>query len=369
MKIYKVGGFVRDSLLKIPSSDCDYVVVGSTIEEMLSLGFIQVGKSFPVFLHPITNQEYALARKEKKSGTKHNQFNTEFNSEITLAEDLQRRDITINTLCIDEDGKLIDLCGGLNDLQNKIIRHVSLAFIEDPLRILRVARFANKLNFSIASETMALMQQMALDHELANLSYERILKEVIKACNTSNPWIFWQVLEQSNNLVQIFPEIHKILNDTTINSEFKTALSDSHSFEDFICILAISLHKLNHCYLNPYFIKKSIAQQMQFIWQVLDWCTQNKTIDNTYQTIIKTNYHRDPQYYDLMISYITRYSKFFYDDEAILNNLALLNKINQQIAQINPTELINTHLPQNIGKIMLNYKKQIIQNILETNAN
>ena len=164
MKIYLVGGAVRDSLLEKQCNDKDYVVVGSTIEEMESLGFKQVGKEFPVFLHPQTNEEYALARTERKVGDKHTDFTFEFNSDITLEEDLVRRDFTVNAMALDAENNVIDYFGGMFDLEKGILRAVRPeTFIEDPLRVLRGCRFAAQLDFDIEPSTMELFKNMVND--------------------------------------------------------------------------------------------------------------------------------------------------------------------------------------------------------------
>ncbi|OCG21168.1 multifunctional CCA tRNA nucleotidyl transferase/2'3'-cyclic phosphodiesterase/2'nucleotidase/phosphatase [Gilliamella sp. wkB108] len=209
-KIYLVGGSVRDRLLQLPVVDHDWVVVGATPDELISLGYQQVGKDFPVFLHPVTNEEYALARTERKSGKGYTGFICDFGKEITLEQDLIRRDLTINAMAMDDKGNIIDPYHGLDDLNHKILRHVSLAFREDPLRILRIARFAaryHQLGFVIAKETMSLMQQMVVAGEVSYLTSERIWKETEKALSTQNPQIYFQVLEQCGALTYLFPEL------------------------------------------------------------------------------------------------------------------------------------------------------------------
>lgn len=186
MQIYLVGGAVRDELLGRTVVERDYVVVGSTLEEMTQAGFTQVGKDFPVFLHPETKEEYALARTERKQGQGYTGFICDFSKDITLEEDLRRRDLTINAIAKTEDGQLIDPYGGLNDLNKKVIRHVSEAFAEDPLRILRIARFAARyhyLDFTIASETLSLVKEMIAKGELTTLTSERIWLECEKSLN------------------------------------------------------------------------------------------------------------------------------------------------------------------------------------------
>ena len=167
MKIYEVGGAVRDYLLGIKPNDVDYVVVGARVEDLLNKGFVKVGKAFPVFLHPETKAEYALARKEIKTGNKHTDFEFDFSPTISLSEDLRRRDFTCNALAKDvETGKIIDECGGAEDIKNKILRHIdSVHFVEDPLRVLRMCRFSAQLDFEIAPETMLLAKKMVKENE------------------------------------------------------------------------------------------------------------------------------------------------------------------------------------------------------------
>lgn len=210
MKIYLVGGAVRDQLLQIPIKDRDYMVVGATPQQMLDLGYSQVGKDFPVFLHPKTQQEYALARTERKTAAGYGGFSCYAAPDVTIEEDLLRRDLTINAIAQDEAGELIDPYGGQQDIQERVLRHVSNAFIEDPLRVLRVARFAARfhhLGFTIAPETIALMQQIAQSGELEALTPERVFLELDKALDTQSPQIFFEVLRQTHSLESLFPEI------------------------------------------------------------------------------------------------------------------------------------------------------------------
>ena len=213
MQIYLVGGAVRDKLLGLEQSDRDYVVVGSNPEKMLSLGYSQVGHDFPVFLHPETHEEYALARTESKNGTGYLGFNCDFNENITLEEDLLRRDLTINAMAMDEEGNIIDPYHGLDDIKNRILRHVSDAFVEDPLRVLRVARFYAKfshLGFTIADETKALMRKISRSGELSELTAERIFLELEKALKTKSPHKFILALREVEALKEVLPEIDKL---------------------------------------------------------------------------------------------------------------------------------------------------------------
>ena len=214
MKIYKVGGCVRDALLNRPPHDIDYLVVGGTTEEMLRRGFKQVGKDFPVFLHPETQDEYALARKEIKTGDKHTDFEFVFTPDITLTEDMQRRDFPINALAQDvTTGEIVDTVGGVEDLNQKMIRHVnSQHFGEDPLRVLRMCRFAAKLDFTVAPETMQIAKDMVNAGMLSHLTPERVWKEIEKALETEHFEKFIRTAKECGALKVVLPEIDKLWN-------------------------------------------------------------------------------------------------------------------------------------------------------------
>ncbi len=208
-----MGGAVRDRLLGWPVRERDWVVVGETPEAMEKRGFKQVGREFPVFLHPVTHEEYALARTERKVAPGHRGFVVHASPEVTLEEDLRRRDLTINAMAMDESGNLIDPYGGARDLENRILRHVSPAFAEDPLRILRVARFAaryGQLGFKVADETMALMRQMVAAGEVDALTPERVWQELVKALAEASPQRFFEVLRQCGANARLFPEIERL---------------------------------------------------------------------------------------------------------------------------------------------------------------
>ena len=212
MDIYLVGGAVRDKLLNIKPKDYDWVVTNSNESEMIKLGFIKVGTGFPVFLHPSTHEEYALARKEIKTGTGHRQF--QFDTDrVNLFDDLMRRDLTINAMAIDKHGTLHDPFDGKKDINNKVLRHIGNAFSEDPLRVLRVARFAaqyNYLEFSIAKETLNIMKKIVENNELLNLSGERIYKEFVKSFQTRNPEIFILILKELGVFNIILKPLNKV---------------------------------------------------------------------------------------------------------------------------------------------------------------
>ncbi len=210
MKTYLVGGAVRDELLGYPHKEKDWVVVGATPAQMIASGFQQVGKDFPVFLHPDTKEEYALARTERKTAPGYKGFVVHADADVTLKQDLERRDLTINALAKDETGAVIDPFNGLDDLNDRVLRHVSAAFSEDPVRILRVARFAARydhLGFSVAAETLQLMKNMVANGEVDALVPERVWQEMAKALGERSPWRFIEILRDCNALEHIFPEL------------------------------------------------------------------------------------------------------------------------------------------------------------------
>lgn len=213
MQIYLVGGAVRDQLLGRPVTERDWVVVGARPDDLLQKNFRAVGRDFPVFLHPDTQEEYALARMERKSGSGHTGFICDFSPHISLEEDLLRRDLTINAIAQADDGRLIDPYGGQRDIQARLLRHVSPAFREDPLRVFRVARFAARyhaLGFRVADETLALMQHMVTSGELQQLTPERVWKETEKALSEASPRTYIDVLRACGALAIWFPEIDRL---------------------------------------------------------------------------------------------------------------------------------------------------------------
>lgn len=213
MEKYLVGGAVRDKLLNLVSTDRDWVIVGATPEQLLARGYQQAGRDFPVFLHPITHEEYALARTERKAGSGYKGFTTYFSTDVTLEQDLQRRDLTINAIAEDAAGNIIDPWQGQRDIALRQLRHVSAAFVEDPLRVLRVARFAARfapLGFTIAPETLALMQQISASGELQQLTRERVWQETEKALSCPTPVPYFQVLRDCGALAQLYPELDNL---------------------------------------------------------------------------------------------------------------------------------------------------------------
>lgn len=236
MKVYLVGGAVRDRLLGLESKDNDYVVVGSSPEYLESLGFKQVGNDFPVFLHPETGDEYALARKERKSGKGYGGFICDFSSSVSLEDDLFRRDLTINAMALDESGNIIDPFFGQKDLQEKVLRHVSPHFAEDPLRLLRVCRFHARYAFEIATETKDLLKDIVLNNEIEALTAERVWKEFEKSMTEPFPHLFFKALSQVgaldrlaglNKALNYFDDLRKI---THSDEQMKVDLRISYIF-------------------------------------------------------------------------------------------------------------------------------------------
>ncbi|WP_297830277.1 multifunctional CCA addition/repair protein [Thermomonas sp.] len=212
-QVYLIGGAVRDALLGLPAGDRDFVVVGASVQDMLDSGFKQVGRDFPVFLHPDSGEEYALARTERKSGRGHTGFVAHADPSVTLEDDLRRRDFTINAIARAADGGLVDPFGGVRDIQSRVLRHVGPAFDEDPLRVLRAARFMARfaaLGFTVAPETLTLMRRMAASGELSDLVPERIWQELAKALRSAAPSAFLRTLREADALRAILPEVEAL---------------------------------------------------------------------------------------------------------------------------------------------------------------
>jgi tRNA nucleotidyltransferase (CCA-adding enzyme) len=213
MQVYLVGGAVRDALLGLPVRERDWVVVGATPEQLAAQGYTPVGKDFPVFLHPDSREEYALARRERKTGPGYHGFTFQASPEVTLEDDLRRRDLTVNAMAQDGGGRVIDPHGGQRDLEHKLLRHVSEAFVEDPVRILRVARFAARfspLGFRVAPETLALMTSMVQSGEANALVAERVWAETVRALAEPAPQVYFEVLRECGALAVVFPEIDRL---------------------------------------------------------------------------------------------------------------------------------------------------------------
>lgn len=356
MQVYQVGGSLRDELLGITPVDIDYVVVGSTAKELLDMGFTQVGKDFPVFLHPITKCEYALARRERKIAAGHQGFSIETGQDVTLYDDLKRRDITINALAKDlSTGTIIDLFNGRIDIKNKIIRHISPAFIEDPLRVLRVARFAAKFEFAIASETRSLIDSIIQSNELASLSKERVWLEIKKALILSNPLNFFKNLAEVNAIDYVLPEITNLLKHNELCYRYNqidlSSIQLEHSFSllSHFILLASDLANLDSLFKRSY-IPKTLREQaklfnicypkIKYLYNLnkeeIDWLViKLKLIHSDYNLrniTILANLLKDP---DLNI---------------VLTNIDLLYSIKHELSLINYEVSLN-HSVKHINNI------------------
>jgi tRNA nucleotidyltransferase (CCA-adding enzyme) len=227
MKIYQVGGAVRDELLGLPVKDHDYVVVGASPEDLLKQGYKPVGRDFPVFLHPQTHEEYALARTERKTARGYHGFEFHAAPDVTLEQDLARRDLTINAIARDADGRVIDPHRGTDDLKSGVLRHVGPAFAEDPVRILRVARFAARFGFEVAPETMKLMREMAVNGEADALVPERVWQELARGLMERKPSRLFDVMRESGALERVMPELDALWDDPDAARAAMDALDDA----------------------------------------------------------------------------------------------------------------------------------------------
>ncbi|OTG87499.1 multifunctional CCA tRNA nucleotidyl transferase/2'3'-cyclic phosphodiesterase/2'nucleotidase/phosphatase [Acinetobacter sp. ANC 4558] len=296
MQVYLVGGAVRDHLLGYPYHEKDYVVVGATPDQLLALGYQPVGKDFPVFLHPESKDEYALARTERKSGQGYHGFEFHTDPNVTLEEDLIRRDLTINAIAMDHNGNIYDPYSGQQDLKNKVLRHVSNAFIEDPLRVLRIARFAARykaIGFTVAPETLILMQQLTESGELNALTPERVWKETSRALMEKHADEYFEVLRTCGALKVLFPEIDALYGipqrpeyhpeiDCGIHTmmSVQQACAANYSLEVRFAVL---LHDLGKALTPKSELPRHIMHEERGIQLVINVCDRLKVPTNTKQ--------------------------------------------------------------------------------------
>ena len=326
MKTYLVGGAVRDELLGLPIAERDWVVVGATPEHMLALGYQPVGKDFPVFLHPTTHEEYALARTERKTGKGYKGFVFHADPSVSLIDDLKRRDLTINAIAKDDDGTLIDPYHGQADLKHKILRHVSAAFAEDPVRLLRLARFAAKLpDFSIDPTTHEFITAMVTNGEVNALISERVWQELERALNEKDPNRFFAVLNSCGALAVLFPSLQNKLSNINV----KNFSSEQR--------LALLLHDLTIDEINALCTHYKIPNDFA------DLALLTKQLSLDYKSLATT----DPQ---ALLAFLKRGDALrrperFANMIAVLahkyhvNHLPLLQKITQAVKQIDTTAL------------------------------
>jgi len=331
MKVFLVGGFVRDEILGIETHEKDWVVIGATEQEMLNKGYISVGKSFPVFLHPNSKEEYALARKEFKTAPGHRGFKFDVNSEITIEEDLQRRDLTINAIAKSDTGELIDPYGGLKDLEDRVLRHISPAFKEDPLRVYRVARFftyLNKLDFEIHTETIEFMKEICKSGELNNLSFERIWMETEKCLGMENSHLFFEVLQEVGALYPFSKNLDKL--EKNINT-LKNFENDKISDEEKWTILSFNL-QLNEEVKIPNSYKKLSKNFIEFS-ETLKSKISPKLI---LEALMKTNSFRSKENAKKIFNL---YKKIFEVDPKLKN--LNLEKLLDKLIKIKPKKISN----------------------------
>jgi len=297
MKVYLVGGAVRDGFLGKYAKDKDWVVVGATPADMIANGFKQVGKDFPVFLHPETKEEYALARTERKSGKGYTGFVTAFSPDVTLEEDLARRDLTINAIARDEAGNIIDPYNGLADIENKVLRHVTPAFVEDPLRILRVARFKSrfhKLGFEVAEDTNLLMKNIVARGELQHLTAERVWAETQSALLEPSPEQYFFALLDCNALEWVFPEVFRLFGvpqrkiyHPEIDTGLHTMMALSYAAKKNFCAeirFAVLVHDLGKADTDPGLLPRHIGHEIRSLKRVKEMCARLK-IPKSYEQL------------------------------------------------------------------------------------
>lgn len=329
MKIYEVGGCVRDKLLGLEPKDIDYVVVGSSTDEMTQLGYELVGKDFPVFIHPTNGCEYALARTERKVGAGYGGFETEV-ANVTLEEDLFRRDLTINAIAMDKEGNTIDPYNGKKDLQNKILRHVSTHFAEDPVRILRIARFSARYNFEIADETYDLMKEMVVNGEFDHLTKERVWKELEKTLIEPHIENFFGALERINALGKIF---------SFNNFQGKSFLNPENTFDQNLC------HIFSYCDEKEIKQWKMPEREQQLIIDYKKYYQNENLYSNlspqdklTFISLTKAMH--DNSYANNLLSLCSKYRNFKQNEIDINYEQSILEKDISQLKNIDYAQLI-----------------------------
>ena len=289
-KVYLVGGAVRDALLGLPAGDNDHVVVGASVRQMLDAGYRQVGRDFPVFLHPRSGEEYALARTERKSARGHAGFVVHADPSVTLDEDLRRRDFTINAIARDADGNLVDPFDGARDIEHRVLRHVGEAFVEDPLRVLRAARFMARfasLGFTVAPETLALMRTMAADGELAELTPERVWQELARALRSATPSAFLRTLRDADALRAVLPEVDALYGvpqraefhpevDTGVHTELVCDMAARLAPGDDLIGFAALVHDLGKALTPADVLPKHLLHEQRGIAPIVALCERLK---------------------------------------------------------------------------------------------
>lgn len=381
MEIYLVGGAVRDELLSQPVKDRDWVVVGSTPEELLQQGYKQVGKDFPVFLHPESKEEYALARTETKSGKGYGGFVCEFNPSVTLEEDLKRRDLTINAIAKSEQGDYIDPHQGVADIKAKQLRHVSSAFKEDPLRVLRVARFAaryNHLGFQIATETQELMSSMCQQGMLDELTAERVWLETVKAMKEPSPHIYFSTLANCGGLTPWFQAWQTTLKIDTdkaslaqslLNAAIKTDSPQTSDIENQTKFRLVAFASLFLAEASAFFKKLKAPKQ---------YIQLSKTQHKYYQQLVSVNTPVAEEMHELLkninafrqpekVAELTMLFHILANAHGFQHwNYDLMQQALEKCLAVNPEELIQTGVQgAELGKAIESKRIKLIEEILE----
>ena len=359
MKIYLVGGAIRDKLLGMTPKEKDWVVVGSSSSELLNLGYKQVGKKFPVFLHPETSEEYALARLEKKTDKGHKGFIFDTNKSVTLAQDLLRRDITINAIAQDNENNLIDPYNGSEDLKNRLIRHVSNAFSEDPLRVYRVARFYATLSeykFQIHQSTYELMKKIVDSGEMEELSRERLWMELSKAFNSKKPWMFFEVLIKTNAAEKYYPEL---INSDLIKNKIEYFSNSNINKDIFLSIIGFSIN-----FIELFGFPKKIIDLYfifnEFITKFISLEIEEKKIQDFLNSI---DAFRRPKRLKIFLEQASYFFKFhkMQDDRKFYIFLELVKVIEEKIEYGDLSKKNIEEIKKNIEDINLNVIRLILR--------
>ncbi|MEE3003799.1 MAG: multifunctional CCA tRNA nucleotidyl transferase/2'3'-cyclic phosphodiesterase/2'nucleotidase/phosphatase [Pseudomonadota bacterium] len=355
MKIYLVGGAIRDRLLGLEVSERDWVVIGSSHEQMIKLGFISVGKDFPVFLHPRTKEEYALARTEKKKGHGYKGFTFETKEDVSLFDDLKRRDLTINAIAEDDDGNIVDPYNGLVDIENKVLRHISSAFVEDPVRLVRIARFAAKFpEFTVHDTTKQLLKDLVKSGELLYLTVERVWLELEKALKCQASWKFFEVLHECGANEVLWPGflkhnyahlLEKVANENVI-VKFSALCVDQD-----LSTLSLMLKK----YKVPRSISDIAILVAKYANEYYDLTGDSNEVVSL---LYKLDAWRRPQRLDLFCKACNSYTRCFIKD------LDYLKKVFGVIQNVSLSDIPgHEKIPhQEISKRLFDYRVKVLEN-------
>ncbi len=368
-EIYLVGGAVRDKILDIPVTERDWLVVGSSIEAMLNAGFRQIDERFPVFIHPETNEEYALARREKKVGPGYKGFEFDCSKNVTLEEDLKRRDLTINAMAIDSSGNLVDIFNGLKDIESRKLRHISESFGEDPLRIFRIARFASKLgkqNFRLAHSTHKIMLSMIENGVIEELTLSRINKEMNLAFESEYPWRFFEVLQSCNGLYELLPGLSEKLTSGHTSSRdgisihaLKAACNSSKNMAIRFAALFLQISETTEDIVKALNPDKSKIEMLKNSREFLDAFTQDTDAIQVFSVLKKYQiWHKESQFSNI--------EKVIQSQPNLKNTYEKLQKIKKAILAINAESLADKDIKEDsLGRELNNARFHAVKAIIE----